>query len=665
MIWEKIYRELQQDLKLVFFLIAVISCFRIAFIVYMHHYLADMTTLSDVFAALYYGLRISLKSAGLMGLFCFSFCLICRGLKPRWVDKLRLIVGGSYLFLLTLLFYARIPYYEQFHMSFNQLLFNTFQDDVSALGHTLLEQYNLPLRLSLVAVTAFLLQRLLVRWLSVRIVFLPSFSRWYYTALLRAGFLVAFYFFCLFMRFGGTLTYAQNIDWENSGVTKDQLLNEAILDDVQALYRAYELNERVNSSTGLAIDSTKLQLYSQALAGRSLQSDKLDDYLQKTAQGAAHPKPKHVFLIIGESYANWPLLPEYKDLHIADGVKNLIQKQNSVYVPTFLPNGMSTISGVMGVLTGFPDVNLYLNCLPEAYGGPFSTAIAPQMKRLGYKAEFWYAGPSSWEKIKDFTLAQGFDRFYGSGDYPSASGNVWGSDDAYLFQGVSASLTAEQPTFDVILTVSNHAPFTVDLPAAGFDSEMVKAALPDDKKNDVNLIKQLGHFWYADKELAAFIKRTEEQYPDSVFMIVGDHADRLNIEANPGLYKRYGIPLIVYGKGITKQSLPVDAAGSHINVTPTLLELIAPQGFTYYSLGDSLTRGNRIGINYGFWITNKAIGKEASKEQEAVFGADPAGDLDQEQIEAAFERLRSVAWWRIKHGNTMKLPTAEQGISGQ
>lgn len=654
--WKNFYKNLQQDLKLFLYLWGLMELFRVGFIAYMHSYIGNTTTSADVFAALYYGLRISLKSAGFMTVGSILLCSAAVFLR-RNPDKLRYGLGCIYTTGLSLLFFARIPYYEQFHMGYNQLLFNTFQDDVFALGVTISKQYNLPLRFFLLAVTVALFAKVLQLWLRTGIVKLPEFSRGYYNILLRAAFLIVVYFVVIFIRFGGSLTYAYNIDWENSGLTKDPLLNEAILDDVQALYRAYELHERLTSSTGIDIDPAQLTADCMAVSGKNLSSGSIDAYLQKTAQGSVIKKPKHIFLIIGESYANWPLLPEYKDVNVANGVKNIIRQDNAAYVPTFLPNGMSTISGVIGVVTGLPDVNLYLNYLPEAYQGPFSTAIAPQLKRLGYQARFWYAGPSTWEKVKDFTLAQGFDDFHGRGDFPSAGGNVWGCDDEYLFKAVSDGISADQPSFNVILTVSNHAPFTVDLASAGFDQDQVVSGLPPEKRDDQTLVKQLGHFWYADKMLADFITRTKEKYPDSLFLIMGDHADRLNIEANPGLYKRYGIPFIAYGPGITKDTFPATAAGSHIDVAATLIELIAPRGFTYYSLGDSLTRGNSLGMNYGFWVTAGSIGRLDPEDAIETIpnGSNEAGwNID--TIHTKVDQLRSIAWWRIKHGDQITNP---------
>lgn len=647
---------MQQDCKLFIFILGVFCLFRLGFIVVMHSFLSETATLTDIAAALYYGFRISLKSAGLMVLLPLVCCTGLRLFLPwKRLSHIRLYLGGVYVTLLSFLFHARIPYYQEFRMAFNQLLFNTFNDDVSAIVHTVVEQYNLPFRVLLASATAFLLCRLLKRWLASKTYSFPRMPKWYYNIALRAALLAAIYYLTIFVRFGGSMTYAQNIDWENSGITKDQLLNEAILDDVQALYRAYVLHERVSASTGLDMDPGRLADYGGYIAGHSVKSGNIDDFLRKQVVGGTDTPPRQVFLIIAESYANWPLLPQYSSLNIANGLKGIIAQDEAAYVPNFLPNGMSTISGVMGVVTGLAEANLYLNYLPESYKEPYATALAPQMKRLGYSADFWYAGPNSWEKVRDFTLAQGFDSFYGMGDYDSKGGNVWGCDDYYLYKAVLGQIKSDKPGFHVILTVSNHSPYTVDLAAEGFDPGIVAAGLPEKLRNDPELIKKLGHFWYADKMLAQFVTEARRQYPDSLFVIVGDHADRVNIETNPPLYERYAIPFVVYGKGITKETLPEQTAGSHINVTPTLLELVAPGGFEYYSLGHSLTRGNDFGMNYGFWISPGYMGKADSDYSEAHLNKSGLMPPAQHTIQQEIDSARAISWWRIKYGKQLQL----------
>lgn len=648
--WQRFFACIQQDIKLFFYLLLLLTVFRLAFIGIMHEYLGSTVGGADIVMAMFYGMKLSLKSAGILAGISFMTSFLLQLVSQTSACIWRKRLSGFYIVVLSVLFCARIPYYTQFHSGFNQLIFNTVNDDMYALFISLIDQYQLPVRLAAAFVLGAGLVYPLMKWFNIKVYQLPLVKKWYGNAVIRLAVVFAFYQFAVFVNFGGSMSFAGNVDWENSGVTKDTLLNEAILDDLQALYRAYEINGRLESSTGLAYTPEDVAAFAKYFSGKNIDTNDLDAYLAKKAQGLRSKKPQHIFLILSESYANWPLLEKYQNLHIADGMKSIIAGSDSDYVGSFLPNGMSTISAVMGIVTGFSDANLYLTTMPEAYTEPYSTSIAPQFKRLGYQTKFWYAGPTSWERVKDFSLAQGFDEFYGSGDYPNANGNVWGCDDEYLYEAVLAETRSDEVSFNIVLNVSNHSPFTVDLDKAGFPREQVRAALPDQVKQDEALIKQLGHFWYADKMMADFIKKMKKEYPDSVFIIMGDHGDRMNIDKTPMMYERYGIPLIVTGRGINKNTLPERAAGSQIDAVPTLIELVAPKGFTYYSVGNSLTRGNDFGVNYGFWITPDYIGKTdmVTAEQEAIHqnAEPPAPELVQMQVDA----VRSISWWRSKYG---------------
>lgn len=76
------------------------------FILVMHHYLRQLTVFSDILTACYYGLRISLRSAGLLALLSFFLCLGWQLAVKRSPNRLRLMLGTFYVGLLSLLFYA-------------------------------------------------------------------------------------------------------------------------------------------------------------------------------------------------------------------------------------------------------------------------------------------------------------------------------------------------------------------------------------------------------------------------------------------------------------------------------------------------------------------------------------------------------------------------------
>lgn len=650
--WDIFFKNLQQDFKLFFSVLILLTIFRIAFIAVLHQYMSPEATMSDFWIALYYGTRISLKTAGVVMLISFFFCTLPSTMgRTEKFTHIRLIIGTVYMIFLSILYQASFPFYEEFHVGFNQFIFNTFNDDVGALWSTMIAQYQLVWRLIgafvITAIFAWSLRKLL----STETYSLPSVNSKRKKYGQRIFVCIILVIFAVFVRFGGTLTYAHSLHWENCSMTKDDFLNEAILDDVQALYRGYSIHKRIHQGVLVGVHKDKIADYVQQAGNRYETSNEIDAMLIHQSSGAVMPKPKHIFIILGESYAQWPTLDKYKQLHLADGLRNMIDQPNAVSIKAFLPNGAFTPMAVTGVVTGLSDVNVYPNYQSESYKAPYATALAPQLKKLGYKLEFWYAGFNSWEKIKDFTLAQGFDEFHGASDYPYEAGNVWGSDDKYLFDALSKSID-DVPTVHVILTVSNHAPYSVDLEEEGFDAEGVAKALPEEAKHNQDLIKRLGHYWYMDKVISQFVQNTYAEFPESLFIITGDHADRTNIDVNPSLFERYTIPFVLYGQGVTKDILSQEVAGSHVNIGATLIELIAPRDFTYYTLGESLTKQSKVGFNHNLWITDKAIGK--IENEEAYFLPEKELGILPFERDKAMERLnimRTISWWRSVKGN--------------
>ncbi len=651
--WENFHTVMLKGLKVYAFYLAVLSLFRLFFIVYLHDYLGPASGTSDILLALWRGSRLSMQTAGCLALLSFLPSLCLHYLWPRAERWSWRVMNFIVLAVLAVLYAASFPFYRQFRMNFNQMLFTGANDDIYALFITMIQQYWLPVRLAGALLLAYGLWRLLLAWLRwtpvetrLRTVCLVTPVRW----LGRLAFLGGIYLAVLLGIFGGSLGWQTAVDWENAGVTKDEFLNEAILDNPQAIYRAWVLNSRMLACNGLDFTVEDIRSLAAVLAGRQPDSDNLDVYLQKQAQGARIDKPRHVFVILSESFANWPLLDKYKDIPIAAGMRALLAEPDTDYCPTFLPNGASTVSAVTGVVTGFADANLYLTTMPESFREPYVTASAPQMEKLGYTTDFWYAGPATWERIGAFTQAQGFDRFYSRGDFGDVPGSVWGCEDECLYAQILAGLS-DTPGFHVILNASNHSPYDVDVEAKGFDKEAVRAALPPEAQADEELLRELGHYWYADRELAKFVREVKDRYPDSLFVIVGDHADRYNIDKMPSTYERYGIPFIISGRGIHKGTLLADSAGSQIDIVPTIIELIAPKGFAYMAIGSSLTTVNKRGVNYGFWITRQAIGKADTVPlvPEAVGGGAPPA-IDDQAMQDYINAVRSLSWWRPKYG---------------
>lgn len=622
----------------------LLCIYRIIFIGGMHEYIAVDSDFSLIFTAIYSGAKLSLQTAGVLTL-CMLISLVAEGFSKR-LRWFRQVCSFCVLFITTLLFIARFPFYQQFHSGFNQMIFTAMHEDVYALFISLIEEFHLPLKLCIVVLLVCVLNYIFNKFIDKK----WGFFKW---SKLKSKYrliilLIGVYLLATLSLYGGGWSWKSGVNWENAGITNDTFLNESILDDYQSIYRAYANQMRMEACNGLSFSAQNVRDLAKSLTNKDGGND-LSIYLAKEATGAKIEKPKHIFVIVSESYANWPLLDKYSNLHIADNMKKIIAEDDTIYTSHMLPSGSSTVGALMTMVTGMANSNLYLTTMPKALANPYITATAPQMKNLGYETSFWYAGPATWENIQEFTLAQGFDNFYSRGNIdPNATGSVWGADDEYLYDAIFKQIDDNKMTFSVILNTSNHSPFNIDLEKEGFDASKVIEGLPDKEKNNQELIKELGHFWYADKMASDFINKVKAKYPDSLFIFVGDHADRYNIDKVPTMYERYSVPLIITGKGIQKDLLPEDMAGSQIDIMPTVIDLIAPEGFTYYSVGKSLSE-NKLGQSYAFWITADAIGNtDDLVEKPQYFNREVLPDRT--VLENYINGVRAISWWLGKYG---------------
>lgn len=262
--------------------------------------------------------------------------------------------------------------------------------------------------------------------------------------------------------------------------------------------------------------------------------------------------------------------------------------------------------------------------------------IGATMKRMGYKTVFWYGGLRSWQDIGHFTLREGFDEFHCADELPEqGESSSWGAPDGVLFDAIRQQMeTDEEDTFYFILTTSNHPPFAYDVDAAGFPRSEVAAKLPPSIPADKATLDQLGHIWYADQVMGKFIRQAQQDDPSTLFVVTGDHAERFNFATDVSLWALSGIPCYFYGDGVPVDFFSEQRAGSHLQIAPTLAELILPAGSSYSSLLPPLMQSDRA-FNHRLYIEYGKIGEEKALQ-----------DIDfRHTIEAA----RTVASWVVNH----------------
>ena len=651
---KRFFDGIQRDARLFLFVLILLEVYRGLFMFSMSSYMNDDSGAWQIFLSMFTGLRLSLKTAGAVTLISFILVTIC-GLKSR----LRLFIGIIASLIFSMLFMLRFQYYRAFQGTFGMEVVQGFNDDIFSIIVTMVQEYGVIWRSLAALILTLICTAILSRLLLIKTFPLPELVGKAKIAGFSAGLAVGIFLFGLFVRFGGSFTYGSGINWENAGVTNDNFLNECILDDAQALYRARAMAKRMEAGEISGVNPDNIQVAAQIIAvNHELTEKNLAPYLERKAKGEKIQKPKHIFIILGETFMQWPMLGKYDELLVAEGIKSLIAEENCYYSRNFMPNGDFTSTAITGLVTGLPDVNIKVNYQARTYDKLYITSMAPPLRELGYNIDFWYGGMPSWDSIAKMSLAQGFDNFYGYPDFNAPKQTTWGTKDENLFNALLNHLDEEPPTVHLIMTTTNHPPYNLDLAAEGFD---IDAELEAVKKlpnvDDVDtLAVELGHYWYMDEVITRFVRETSEKFPESLFIITGDHAVRCDPSTHPTIFEHQSVPFVMYGAGINKEILPPDAVGDHISIVPTIIELIAPKDFAYYSIAPSLFDSDGVGFNNSAFLTAKVAG-QIDEDVIELLPHVPSNELNEvnlfterDQAETIISAMRTVAWWIITRG---------------
>ena len=635
------WHNLQQDLKIFLYFIILFSAFRLAFMGIFHTHIASCSW-QDIFLCLWYGFRLSLKTAGMIALIGFAFTTLPQLVLMKWPSELiRKVWGAAAVAVFTIAFFARIPYFEIFNSGFNIMLINGAHDDWGAIVDTAVNEYGLLWRLPLAILTAGVLAWLLFKLLKIKTRPAQIAGRkklW--IAVARVVIVLPIFF--VFVRFGGAFDFAHSINWESAERLKSAFLNENILDDGQAFYRVYQIYKEQKKLTNVNISSEEIRKDIADLGGNPQAATIEEAFKRQVTVPKLAKQPDNVIVILGESYALWPLLPKYQPMGLADEALRMANSDNSCQTSLMLAHGTGTMPAVNGFVTGLAEAGLTEETVPESYKTKYGTGIGQIMKDAGYTTVFWYGGMPSWRNIKDYVLAQNFDECYCASDFHYEGGNAWGCPDKSLFNRVYDYINShpKQKTFHIILTTSNHPPYTIDVAAEGFDKNKVLQNLPDDISSDKETINELGHIWYADMAMGSFVRQTEKLKPDTLFVITGDHAERFTFSKDVDDKTLSAIPCIIYGQGVQRNWLPANATGCAMQIMPTLAEIVGKPDMQYSSVLPGLFTNDKPVFNHCFYAWDDKIFSLNAKTPDDI----------KDRSDAA----KKITAWRVIRGNNIR-----------
>ena len=651
--WQRLFEGIKTEIMAFLFFSVLLTIFRVVFLWIFQSQLATVP-IEEILKSLWFGFRLSLKTVGTICLFGFILGTLVQTFVPKWPSlRLKQIIYSIATILLTFLFLGRIPFYKIFNSSYNMMLINGKHDDIGAIVNTAINEYNAFFYIICAIVISVILTEFLLKVLSTSTkkysINKVISTKWYPKTKLAQwitgiGLLIVFSLIFVVFRFGGALSYTNSINWESAARLNSNLLNETILDDAQALYRVKSIAKRTSELEDIHLTPAELHEKIQSIGGNP-SSTRFDEAFTKTiTTEKLQQQPQSINIILGESYGLWPFLTEFNEpgAYLVEQGRKYAASPQAMGTQMALAQGTGTMPAIIGLLTGMPDTGMYPNYSVGMLQEPYGLGIGPVMKKLGYKTVFWYGGFSTWQNVKNFALEQGFDEFYDASEMPSNEINAWGVADGDMFKAISTYMDKHrgEKIINVIMTTSNHPPYSVNVAKEGYDADKVRKNLPDSIANTDKQINEMGHIWYADHVMGEFISKEEQSDPTSLFVITGDHSERFTFAREQSANVFSTIPIIFYGQDIKKEWLSQDAFGMSIQIIPTLAELVGRTGQTYEAMVPSLFNQGPFVFNHRLWMDKTGIYVEDEK-------------MPQDYAKY-MKTMRELTAWRLKHGDVIQ-----------
>lgn len=293
----------------------------------------------------------------------------------------------------------------------------------------------------------------------------------------------------------------------------------------------------------------------------------------------------------------WSMDSLYMTLNICPGLRVFASDTHTVCVPNFLPAGNVSRPSISSLMSGVYDSGMELNEKETFWNHTLPTALPAQMKKLGYQTIYWYGGNSSSGNFTKYGKAQGFDRIENAVDFcGSDASRTWLGvyDHVFLEKTAELILDIHEPTFHYIYTTTNHGPYKLEDKYLDFDATRDLRGVGNDILNRKNLNKELATYKYCDKAIFDFVTRMKKKFPDSLFIVTGDHSSLFGELHNTSFLRRdytvrerFNTVFYMQHPELLQSSLTA-VTGTHLSLIPTLIEAVASKGLGYYSVLPSL-----------------------------------------------------------------------------
>lgn len=366
------------------------------------------------------------------------------------------------------------------------------------------------------------------------------------------------------------------VDLSLSNISPNNYANELAGNGIYNLVASFRNNE-LDYDRFYATKDSKLVLarFKELVVeknNRIASSDPLDIRRQITHEG--HEKRLNIIVVVEESLSAEYLGTFGDTKGLTPNLDKLAER--SLFFTHLYAAGTRTVRGLEAINLSIPPLPGTSLMKRPNNEGFFSWGSV--MRSKGYDNKFIYAGNGYFDNMNYFFANNGFG-IVDKKDFSPAEitfSNAWGVCDEDLFKKVisegNKSYAAKKPFFSMVMTTSNHRPYTY--PEGKID-------IPSKSGRD-------GSVKYADYAIGRLLAEAEKQpwFNNTIFVIVADHcAGSARKMALP--VKHYEIPLFIYSPAHI-QPRKIDAMASQIDIAPTVLGLLNVSYKTCFAGSDIL-----------------------------------------------------------------------------
>lgn len=258
--------------------------------------------------------------------------------------------------------------------------------------------------------------------------------------------------------------------------------------------------------------------------------------------------------------------------------------QKSLRPKAGIAGGIRTTEGMFSILASYQNPLGASVAKTQLQDHPYKT-IVHLLTEHHYSSAFFQGTSKETSGTGAFAQKLGFKQSYGKADVVERQyeNNDWGVYDQDLYRFVLSTLDDMKPPF--VIGVNG---------ATTHDDKLPEGIQPQNFAKDDALNRRLNALHFSDAALKGFMAAVEKRFPDTLFVLLADHSNRVVVSR----FERFLIPFAIYGKGV--QARYVDTYASQRDVAPTVVDILLGdyQKWLPNATGKSLLSSQHLAADY-------------------------------------------------------------------